>query len=200
MKKIFLTVFLLCSFALTCSAEEIIQGENENVSSVPSSNPITEYVPVITEPITTYRAPLEDYEISAFSVDGSAYNGSFNSTAYNYFQSILMKNVGVNYVAFRGSQYNYYLFYGDNLSLNGSTFSGSGLTSVLYRTQSGDNTVTINTNDSLSINAGTAFIYSNLGVNYGSFTEVEQAKYTKVLSLSVIALFGLYILAWIFKR
>lgn len=200
MKKIILTVFLLCSFALTCSAEEITQGENENVSSVPPSNTITEYVPVITEPITTYSAPLEDYEISAFSVDGSAYNGSFNSTAYNYFESIIIKNSGVNYVAFRGSQYNYYLFYGDNLTLNGSTFSGSGLTSVLYRTQSGDNTVTVTKNDSLSINSGTAFIYSNLGDNYGSFTEVETAKYTKVLSLSVIALFGLYTLAWIFKR
>lgn len=200
MKKIFLTVFLICSLALTCSAEEITQGVNENVSSVPASNTITEYIPVITDPIITYRAPLEDYEVSASSVSGSAYNGSFNSTAYNYFQSIVLKNAGVNYVAFRGSQYNYYLFYGDNLSLNGSTFSGSGLTSVLYRTQSGDNTVSINTNDSLSINAGTAFIYSNLGENYGSFTEVEQAKYSKVLSLSVIALFGLYILAWIFKH
>ena len=200
MKKVFLTVFLLCSLALSCSAEEIIEGENENVSSVPSNNPITEYIPIISDPIVTYRAPLEDYEISATSVSGSAYNGSFNSTAYNYFQSIILKNAGENYVAFRGSQYNYYLFYGDNLTLNGSTFSGSGLTSVTYRTNSGDNTVTINTNDSLSINSGTAFIYSNLGDSYGSFTEVQQAIYTKVLCLSVIALFGLYVLAWIFKR
>lgn len=200
MKKILLTVFLLCSLALSCSAEEITEGENENVSTVPPTNQITEYIPVITEPITTYRAPLEDYEISAISVSGSAYNGTFNSSAYNYFESIILKHVGVNYVAFRGSQYNYFLFYGDNLRLNGSTFSGSGLSSVTYNTHSGDNTVTINTNDSLSINAGTAFIYSNLGDNYGSFTEVEQAKYSKVLSLSVIALFGLYILAWIFKR
>lgn len=200
MKKIFLTVFLLFSLALSCSAEEILQGENENVSSVSPSNQITEYISLISDPIVTYRAPLEDYEISATNVSGSAFNGSFNSTAYNYFQSIIIKNAGVNYVAFRGSQYNYYLFYGDNLSLNGSTFSGSALTSVTYRTNSGDNTVTVNTNDSLSINSGTAFIYSNLGDNYGSFTEVEQAKYSKVLSFSVIALFGLYILAWIFKR
>lgn len=200
MKKVFLTVLMLCSLALSCSAEEITQGDNENVSTVPPSSTIIEYQPVITEPIITYRAPLEEYEISATSVSGSAYNGSFNSTAHNYFESIIIKNAGVNYVAFRGSQYNYYLFYGDNLILNGSTFSGSGLTSVTYKTNSGDNTVTINTNDSLSINAGTAFIYSNLGENYGSFTEVEQAKYTKVLSLSVIALFCLYILAWIFKR
>lgn len=209
MKKLclILSLLFLCSLSVFADEEQTIDTPIQNIESevtedVPTdtqNSSIVEYTAVIDSPIEVIAVQPEDYETSLRSVTGSIYNGSFSTTAYNYFQSIIMNNVSTDYVAFRSSQYVYDLFYGDGLKCENGRFSGSGLNHCSYNTQSQYNIVTYDTDD-LNISVGNGFCYSNLGDMYGSFTEVQTAKILYLSGILLVVLLAFSFIKWIFVR
>ena len=153
----------------------------------------------IDKPVEVVPVPVEDYEVSRASVSGSIYNGSFNSTAYNYFSGIMLKNLKTDYVSFRSDRYTYELFYGDGLTYNDGTFSGTNLNHVRYNTESSYNYLTYDNQD-LNIRVNNRFCYSNLGDSYGSFTEVQTAKILYLSCVLSVVLLGFLFTRWIFSR
>ena len=202
-----LSLLFLCSLSVFADDEQTIDTPIQNIESevtedVPTdtqNNSTVEYTAVIDSPVEVIPVKPEDYETSLRSVSGSIYNGSFNSTAYNYFQSVLMNNVSSNYVAFRSSRYVYDLFYGDGLKFENGRFSGSGLNHCSYNIDTDYNIVTYDTSD-LNISVGNGFCYSNLGDIYGSFTEVQTAKILYLSGILLVVLLAFSFIKWIFVR
>lgn len=215
MKKLCLILSLLCLCSLSVFAdeqqiteepgqyEELVQNtESEVIEDVPTdtkNSTTVEYTAVIDSPVEVIPIKPEDYETSLRSAVGSIYNGSFNTTAYNYFQSVLMNNVSSDYVAFRSSRYVYELFYGDGLQFENGRFSGTGLNHCSYNTDTDYNIVTYDTSD-LNISVGNGFCYSNLGDMYGSFTEVQTAKILYLSGIVLVVLLAFSFIKWIFVR
>lgn len=215
MKKLCLILSLLCLCSLSVFADEqqITEEpgqyeepgqniESEVIEDVPTdtqNSTIVEYTAVIDSPVEVIPIKPEDYETSLRSSVGSIYNGSFNTTAYNYFQSVLMNNVSSDYVAFRSSRYVYELFYGDGLKFENGRFSGSGLNHCSYNTDTDYNIVTYDTSD-LNISVGNGFCYSNLGDIYGSFTDVQTAKILYLSGIVLVVLLAFSFIKWIFVR
>lgn len=174
------------------TVESDIQEDVPTVVNVPN-------VLQIDKPVEVVPVQVEDYEVSRASVSGSIYNGSFNTTAYNYFTGIMLKNLKSKYIAFRSDRYNYDLFYGDNLTYNNGSFSGTNLNHVRYNTESSYNFLTYDNQD-LNIKVDNGFCYSNLGDSYGSFTEVQQAKIFYLSCILSVVLLGFLFTRWIFSR
>ena len=212
-KAAFILTVLLCSvFPFVASAEEqepaseqtVAENEViEDVSSSEESSQTVEYNVVIdwpTEPFYTIQIAEEDYNNQNNAVPfitGSAYQGSFNSTALNYFTGVMMNNVGKDYVAFRGSQYVYYLFFGDDIVYGGSRFTGSDLSFVSYNSY--DGTIERGT-DSLSINPNATVVYSNVDDTFAHFVEVRNVEETRVNSILVASCMLMLLFFWVWKR
>ena len=220
MKKLFFSLFLVSLCCVPCFADELPTVEPGITDNVATVDPditdnlatvepdIQEDVPTVVnvpnvlqidKPVEVVPVPVEDYEVSRASVSGSIYNGSFNSTAYNYFSGIMLKNLKTDYVSFRSDRYTYDLFYGDGLTYDNGTFSGTNLNHVRYNTESSYNYLTYDNQD-LNIRVNNGFCYSNLGVSYGSFTEVQTAKILYLSCILSVVLLGFLFTRWIFAR
>lgn len=182
---------------------DVNEVEEENVLDDEESSQTAEYNIVIdwpTEPIYTIEMSEEDYNNSQSVqryVTGSAYQGTFNSTALNYFTGVMLNNVGKNYVAFRGSQYVYYLFYGDDISYNGSRFVSSGCSYISYNSQNG---TFERGNDSLSISDNSTVVYSNVDDSFANLVEVKNVEEIRSTGIVTASVFLLLCLLWFFKR
>lgn len=177
--------------------------ENTDVLDDEESSQTFEYNVVIdwpTDPIYTIEMSEEDYHNSQNAVPyvtGSAYQGSFNSTALNYFTGVMMNNVGKDYVAFRGSQYVYYLFFGDDITYNGSRFISDSASYVSYNSY--DGTFERGT-DSLSINPNATVVYSNVDDMFANLVEVKYVEETRSTGIVTASVFLLLCILWFFKR
>lgn len=185
-------------------AEQITESEeNADVLDDEESIQTVEYNVVIdwpTDPIYTIEMSEEDYHNSQNAVPfvtGSAYQGSFNSTALNYFTGVMMNNIGKDYVAFRGSQYVYYLFFGDDITYNGSRFVSSSASYVSYNSY--DGTFERGT-DSLSINPNATVVYSNVDDTFANLVEVKYIEETRAMGIITASIFLLLCILWFFKR
>lgn len=209
---VFITVLLCCVTPFTVFAEELPSDpadqvteseENTDVLDDEESSQTVEYNVVIdwpSDPIYTIEMSEEDYNNSQNAVPfvtGSAYQGSFNSTALNYFTGVMMNNIGKDYVAFRGSQYVYYLFFGDDILFSGSRFTGSDLSYVSYNSY--DGTFERGT-DSLSINPNSTVVYSNVDDTYANLVEVKYVEETRSQGIITASIFLLLCVLWFFKR
>lgn len=198
-KLCFILSLVLCfSFPLLTSAEEVY-----DVSNVEEFSETTEHNIVVDwpdEPIYTIQITEEDYLASQSVqpyVTGSAYQGSINSTALNYFTGVMLNNLGSDYVVFRGSQYDYYLFWGDEITYSNGRFSGSGLSYISYNQQSG--TFDRGT-DSLSINHNNTVVYSNVNNSFANLVEVKYCEETRAAGIITASVFVLLCILWLFKR
>lgn len=209
---VFITVLLCCIMPFTAFAEEVasssehteVESEvNFDVLDDEESSQTVEYNVVIdwpTDPFYTIEMSEEDYHNSQNVVPyvtGSAYQGTFNSTALNYFTGVMMNNIGKDYVAFRGSQYVYYLFFGDDILYDGSRFTGSGLSYVSYNSY--DGTFERGT-DTLSINPNSTVVYSNVSDTYANLVEVKTIEETRSQGIITASIFLLLCILWFFKR
>lgn len=209
---VFITVLLCSVMPFTVFAEQLPSDpaeqvaeseENTDVLDDEKSSQTVEYNVVVdwpTDPIYTIEISEEDYNNSQNAVPfvtGSAYQGSFNSTALNYFTGVMMNNIGKDYVAFRGSQYVYYLFFGDDILFSGSRFTGSDLSYVSYNSY--DGTFERGT-DSLSINPNSTVVYSNVDDTYANLVEVKYVEETRSQGIITASIFLLLCLLWFFKR
>lgn len=209
---IFITVLLCSVMSFTAFADElpadpaehVVESEdNTDVLDDEESSQTVEYNVVIdwpTDPIYTIEMSEEDYNNSQNSVPyvtGSAYQGTFNSTALNYFTGVMMNNIGKDYVAFRGSQYVYYLFFGNDITYNGSRFVSSSASYVSYNSY--DGTFERGT-DSLSINPNATVVYSNVDDTFANLVEVKYIEETRATGIITASIFLLLCILWFFKR
>ena len=139
--------------------------------------------------------PVEEDEplpvIMPMAVGGTAYPGAISATILDYFRGFMSHRPGVAYVCFRADQYNYYLFYGSNLSYN-SRFVGSG---SYIRYYSYDGSVYRGT-DTVNIAPGNAFVYSNLDESFPAFYE-ERGLWIEKTTLFVLCIF---VCLWVFSK
>lgn len=186
-------------FTVFAAESEVV----EDVLDVEENSAAVEYNVVVdwpTEPIYTIQITEEDYNNSLGVqpyVTGSAYQGSFNSTALNYFTGVMMNNIGKDYVAFRGSQYVYYLFFGDDISYNGSRFVSNDCNYIAYNSQYG--TFERGT-DSLSIDDNNTVVYSNVNDTFANLVEVKNVEETRSQGIITASIFLLLCILWFFKR
>lgn len=209
---VFITVLLFSVMPFTVFADElpadpaeyvVESEENAYVLDDEESGQTVEYNVVIdwpTDPIYTIEMSEEDYNNSQNVVPyvtGSAYQGTFNSTALNYFTGVMMNNIGKDYVAFRGSQYVYYLFFGDDITYNGSRFTSSSASYVSYNSY--DGTFERGT-DSLSVNPNATVVYSNVDNSFANLLEVKYVEETRSQAIVTASIFLLLCVLWFFKR
>ena len=107
-----------------------------------------------------------------------------------------MNNIGKDYVAFRGSQYLYYLYWGDEIEYN-STFTGADLDYILYNSQTGSFT---RGTDDLSLNPNNTYVYSNVADNFAHLTEVKNIEETRVNSILIGSFMLLILFFFCWKR
>lgn len=208
-KCLFLCIMLCLMSCISVHAEESIVDNDEivtetevyeDVSDIEEVCEIVEYNFQLAEPIKVLPISEEDYNNSQNAVPyvtGSAYQGTFNSTALNYFTGVMMNNIGKDYVAFRGSQYVYYLYFGDDILYSGSRFSGTDLSYVSYNSY--DGTFERGT-DSLSINPNSTVVYSNVDDTYANLVEVKYVEETRLNSIIVGSFMLMFMFFWIWKR
>lgn len=204
MSKIYKFMFCLALiFVCNVSAfalEEDTMEVNSDVSSIEEVREVVEYNIQFNEPITTIQIDPIDYyneQNPVPYITGSAYQGSFNSTALNYFTGVMMNNLGDDYVAFRGSQYMYYLFFGDDIQYNGTRFTGSNLSYISYNSQSGH---IDRGSDFLSIADNNTIVYSNVNNKFAHLLEVKRVEETRSQSIVIASIFLLISILWFFKH
>lgn len=158
-------------------SEEETMEETEDVEEMEETKePVSPLPPVLEGPLPVYLvdSPEEDVEseIEAYSVSGSPYPGTISTTYLDYFAGIAQKlKFSEHYMAFRASQYEYYMVWGEGLEYDGARFRGSALSYCRIYTGSGSNNMSVTFDkDTFYLTPGTGFVYSDLE-HFSSLTE-----------------------------
>lgn len=161
--------------------------DTESAEVVPES---TEVVPESDEEISD---PVEVY---AYPIDG-VYPSNIPSAAMSYFEGVLANNPGVKYVAYRADQYRSYLYYGDNLTFDGSHFGGNA-SYIMYNSYSDTTPITRGQGDIMIGSQG--YIYSNLDTSFAVYPAAKGVDHFAILSFTLCVCVGLWIVQRIFFR
>lgn len=133
---------------------QIVEVQEEQIYT--SENPM---------PVTIVEPVAEEEELEVFALSGS-YPGTISDTYLNYFRGIVQKlNFNEHYVVYRSGLYSYTMVYGEGVEYGESGFTGTGNVVTIYRdssSYSSDWYVDYG-EDSLSLDAGSLFVYSDLG-------------------------------------
>lgn len=151
----------------------------------------------------------EEQELEVRSISG-VYAGTISDTYLEYFRGITEKlSPSVHYVVWRSGQYSYTLAYGSNVSLSGDLFVGNCDYVEIYRNASAYSSdwYVEHGTDSLSLSAGSLFIYSDLGMyprlerglRYGEEMAVLVAICVATVFVLASRIFD-YIVKYIYKR
>lgn len=146
------------------------EGQEEVTEEVQVSSPaFTEDNPM---PVYLVEQEEQENELALYSVSGSPYPGTVSSTYLDYFAGIADKlKYSEHYIAFRASQYEYYMAWGEGLTYDGSQFRGSALSYCRIYTGSGSSNMTVTFgSDTFYLTPGTGFVYSDLD-HFASLTE-----------------------------
>lgn len=223
MKKVFASLLLMMIFMTGVSAEEVssdvpssdngtpgtsdlttetgtTESEEENVLLNQEVSEVVEYNLILNQPIATYVVNPDDIvsELSTFALRGDVYAGSYNSTITTMWQGLVMNNLGKEYVGWRGSQYDYYIVFGEDYSAESGTFSGSGR---VYHTNTYSNTYGYSIyDDSFSINVGDGYVFTNVSQDYPALTNERGALYEEISIMCLFVLVGLSLLKWVFIK
>lgn len=141
--------------------------------------------------VLLYSAAVPDVSVNAIG-DSSPYSSVTPST-YVTICADIMPKLGWrdNYVFWRSGQYSYRLAYGD-IKLSGSRFSGSVCTLVDFTYSNNTTGYLMSTSTgSVSLDAGNAIVYSNLGV-YPVLS--VPSDHMKLTSYFVVVACGVYLL------
>lgn len=141
-------------------------ASTSEVTEVIVENPLEEYSVENPLPVMVIEEEVEEEPIEAYSLTGT-YAGTISDTYLDYFEGIVEKlKPSEHYVIYRAGQYAYNMCYGEEITLDGTFFSGECNVVSLYRD---DNTYN-NTwyvdkfTDSLALSATDIFAYSDLGM------------------------------------
>lgn len=190
----------------TESSTEMEEEEN-NVPTTEEVREIIEYsfelnqpVEVIpVEPVPVYQLNPDDYNgslISTFAINGNVYRGSYNSTIISLWNGLLQNNIGKDYLAYRASQYEYYIFFGEGFEYSSGEFTGSG-TYHYYNTYGNQYDYDVGS-DSFSVNPGSNYVYTNVSSDFPGL-EVERGLLYEQIQIVILgSVLFIIMFKWIF--
>ena len=136
--------------------------------------------------------------IAVQAANSSVYPGTWTGSILDYFSAVMRQNPGKHYVAFRNSQYSYFLYYGDDLTFADGVVSGSA-DYVEYNYNNNSYVVTRG-NDNVNINIGSGVVYTDLNSAYGALEGASEITLQTVLLVSVLVCLGFSLLCRILFR
>lgn len=136
--------------------------------------------------------------IAVQAANSSVYPGTWSGSILDYFSAVMRQNPGKHYVAFRNSQYSYFLFYGDDLTFADGVVSGSG--DYVQYNYNNNNYVITRGNDYVDINISSGVVYTDLNSAYGALEGTSEITLQTVLLVSVLVCLGFSLLCRILFR
>lgn len=188
----------------TNSLDDILAGVNELLEQSSSySAYLEESEPEPENPIIAYdngnAVAVSDLDaIAVQAANSSVYPGTWSGSILDYFSAVMRQNPGKHYVAFRNSQYSYFLYYGDDLTFSDGVVSGSG-DYVEYNYNNNTYVVTRG-NDNVNINISSGVVYTDLNSAYGALDGASEITLQAVLLVSVLVCLGFSLLCRILFR
>lgn len=186
------------------SLDDILAGVNELLEQSASYN---EYMAENeSEPqneIIAYdngnAVAVSDLDVIAVqAANSSVYPGTWSGSILDYFSAVMRQNPGEHYVAFRNSQYSYFLFYGSDLTYSDGVVSGSG--DYVQYSYNDNYYVVTRGNDYVNINIGSGVVYTDLNSSYGALEGAFEITLQTVLLVSVLVCLGFSLLCRILFR
>lgn len=136
--------------------------------------------------------------IAVQAANSSVYPGTWTGSILDYFSAVMRQNPGKHYVAFRNSQYSYFLYYGDGLSFADGVVSGSA--DYVEYNYNNNNYVVTRGNDNVNINISSGVVYTDLNSAYGALDGASEITLQTVLLVSVLVCLGFSLLCRILFR
>ena len=186
------------------SLDDILAGVNELLEQSASYNAALEDEESKTQnEVIAYDngnpVALSDLDaIAVQAANSSVYPGTWSGSILDYFSAVMRQNPGKHYVAFRNSQYSYFLFYGDDLTFADGAVSGSG--DYVQYSSNNNNYVVTRGNDYVNINIGSGVVYTDLNSAYGALEGTSEITLQTVLLVSVLVCLGFSLLCRILFR
>lgn len=204
------------------SVEEVLTNEEQTEQdSVGSLDDILAGVNELLEQSASYNAHLEENQsepenpivafdngnavavsdldaIAVQAANSSVYPGTWSGSILDYFSGVMRQNPGKHYVAFRNSQYSYFLYYGDDLTFSDGVVSGSA--DYVEYNYNNNNYVVTRGNDNVNINISSGVVYTDLNSSYGALDGASEITLQTVLLVSVLVCLGFSLLCRILFR
>lgn len=186
------------------SLDDILAGVNELLEQSASYNSYLEENQSEPEnPIIAYdngnAVAVSDLDaIAVQAANSSVYPGTWSGSILDYFSGVMRQNPGKHYVAFRNSQYSYFLFYGDDLTFADGTVSGSG--DYIQYNYNNNNYVVTRGNDYVNVNISSGVVYTDLNPSYAALDGASEITLQAVLLVSVLVCLGFGLLCRILFR
>lgn len=188
----------------TDSLDDILAGVNELLAQSSSySAYMEESEPDPENPIIAYdngnAVDVSDLDaIAVQAANSSVYPGTWSGSILDYFSGVMRQNPGKHYVAFRNSQYSYFLYYGDDLTFSDGVVSGSA--DYVEYNYNNNNYVVTRGNDNVNINISSGVVYTDLNSAYGALDGASEITLQTVLLVSVLVCLGFSLLCRILFR
>lgn len=204
------------------TVEEVPNNEEQTEQdSVGSLDDILAGVNELLEQSSSYSAYLEESEpepenqiiafdngnavaladldaIAVQAANSSVYPGTWTGSILDYFSAVMRQNPGKHYVAFRNSQYSYFLYYGDDLTFADGVVSGSA--DYVEYNYNNNNYVVTRGYDNVNINISSGVVYTDLNSAYGALDGASEITLQTVLLVSVLVCLGFSLLCRILFR
>lgn len=188
----------------TNSLDSILAGVNELLEQSASYNAHMEENQSESEnPIIAFdngnAVAVSDLDaIAVQAANSSVYPGTWSGSILDYFSGVMRQNPGKHYVAFRNSQYSYFLYYGDDLTFADGVVSGSA--DYVEYNYNNNNYVVTRGNDNVNINISSGVVYTDLNSAYGALEGTSEITLQTVLLVSVLVCLGFSLLCRILFR
>lgn len=188
----------------TNSLDDILAGVNELLEKSSSySAYLEESEPEPENPIIAYdngnAVAVSDLDaIAEQAANSSVYPGTWTGSILDYFSAVMRQNPGKHYVAFRNSQYSYFLYYGDDLTFSDGVVSGSA--DYVEYNYNNNNYVVTRGNNNVNINISSGVVYTDLNSAYGALDGASEITLQTVLLVSVLVCLGFSLLCRILFR
>lgn len=188
----------------TNSLDDILAGVNELLEQSASYNAyLAESESEPQNEIIAYdngnAVAVSDLDaIAVQAANSSVYPGTWSGSILDYFSAVMRQNPGKHYVAFRNSQYSYFLYYGDDLAFADGVVSGSA--DYVEYNYNNNNYVVTRGNDNVNINISSGVVYTDLNSAYGALDGASEITLQTVLLVSVLVCLGFSLLCRILFR
>lgn len=189
---------------ITNSLDDILAGVNELLEQSASYNAyLEENQPEPQNEIIAFDNgnAVEVSDLDAIAVqaaNSSVYPGTWSGSILDYFSGVMRQNPGKHYVAFRNSQYSYFLYYGDDLTYSDGVVFGSA--DYVEYNYNNNNYVVTRGNDYVNINISSGVVYTDLNSAYGALDGASEITLQTVLLVSVLVCLGFSLLCRILFR
>lgn len=136
--------------------------------------------------------------IAVQAANSSVYPGTWTGSILDYFSAVMRQNPGKHYVAFRNSQYSYFLYFGDDLTYSDGVVSGTA--DYVQYNYNNNNYVVTRGNDDVNINISSGVVYTDLNSSFGALAGASEITLQTVLLVSVLVCLGFSLLCRILFR